>query len=153
MAKNRVIITAGDAIKKELTLISGTATAATFVMPAAGGVAPATANYVGQIGVVDFSSIDGMNAGFDGSLMKSGNIAQQDLITYEAGDQIPILYPTNGCIINVYAVAAAYADGDLIGVGAGGAAAVVTDAATAFGVCRETVTLSAADKILVEVLK
>lgn len=97
MAKNIVILTAGEAIKREARLMSGTSQPGMFVVPTAdadkdiltdkstGSVIVNADGTSPQIAVVDLTSANGM--AWD--------------ITYATGDQIPILYPTNGCIINV----------------------------------------------------
>jgi len=107
MAANRVILTAGEALKREAKLMSGTITPGRFVMPASnterteegwddkstGAVVPATAGYRDQFSVVDLSSINGM--------AWINDYKKDSPFSYNETDQIPILYPTNGCIVNV----------------------------------------------------
>lgn len=152
MAANRVILTAGEAIKREARLMSGTTRAGLFVMPAAnpgwteadkstGAVAPATAGYRDQIAITDLSSLNALS--WD-------DVANP-------GDQIAILYPTNGCIVNVLLDASAsgtIAKGSKVAIGAGGGIVAGGDS-DFIGVANETIVVAEANprRIKVEVLK
>lgn len=155
MAKNKVILTAGECIKREGRLMSGNSAPGLFVMPAenadrneltdksTAAFAPTTAGYVRQIAIADLSSLNGMD--------------WND--TYVAGDQIPVLYPTNGCIVNVRCAAtSAIAMGANVAVDATGAIVAATGEEDAIGIANEN--WDPADypegeikKIKVEVLK
>lgn len=157
MAKNKVILTAGEAIKREGRLMSGTSAPGLFVMPAenadkdiltdksTAAYAPTTAGYVRQIAVVDLSSKNGMD--------------WND--TFVEGDQIPVIYPTNGCIVNVRCASdAAIAMGANVAVDATGAIVAATGDADAIGIANENWDPADYDtaggeiaKIKVEVLK
>lgn len=155
MAANRVLVTAGWTIKREGRLMTGSVRPFTFVMPAAnadkniatdkstGDFAPATANYVDQIAVVDLSSTNGMEV--------------EDV--FVTGDQIPVVFPTNGTQLNVFANAGEYTIGGFVAIGANGMLSPGTDAATAIGISRENVTIASPEpgalpgKVKMEVLK
>lgn len=149
MAKNLPIITAGDdVLKRECKLMSGTVKPGDFVMNAAnaaydeitdkstGAVAPATANYVAQVAIADLSSINGM-----GWTVDAPGVVGSDF-TYVTGDQIPVLYPTNGVICNVNidsGATGAVAIGNYLAVGANHGVQVTATADEAIGIAREAI--------------
>jgi hypothetical protein len=137
MAANRPILTAGDALKKEKVL-TGSAIPATFASASGAGVETAAADYVEQVAVFDYTGANGVDF---------------DHTAYAEGDQVPVLYPTNGCEINVALdpASGAVTAGDYLGAGAGGKAVKVVDVTTALGVALENAAAGAGGKILMEV--
>ena len=145
MAENRVILVSGNAIKQEQALVAtGPVFAGSFVMPSAGGVDLPTADYASQIAVVDFTSLDGMNS-------RMGDTGANG---YFNNDQIPVLYPTNGCLVNVLTIDDGISVGDDISIDATGLAAT---GGTAIGIARGDATpVPGSDtyfRVLMEVLK
>ena len=144
MANNRVTLVSGNADKREQPYV-GTTTiyGGTFVMPVAGGVDLPTAGYDKQIAIADFTSLDGMNS----------RMGEQGMIGYNENDQIPILYPTNGCYVNVLTKSDTIVDGDGIGIDAEGLAV----SGGTIGIARgESTSVPGSDdyfRVLVEVLK
>lgn len=91
MANNKVILTAGEAIKKEGPVSAnigptGRVFPGTFVMRTADGYLPADGT-AKEVAIVDYSSVNGMERGVD--------------VFYQAGDQIPVLYPQVAAEVNV----------------------------------------------------
>lgn len=141
MGAYRPILINGDALKKEKKLITGPVVPGTFVKVSGAGVVAAPAESVGQTAIVDYTGANGVN--WTGT-------------TYVTGDQIPVIYPTNGCEVNVLVdpASAAIAVGDNIAVGAGGKAGKAASVAVAVGVALEAAAIPAnGGKILMEVLK
>ena len=87
MAKNKVIVTAGEALKKEGALATGQSNIrpGSFVDFGTGGYAIAGAT-TKEVAIVDYTSVDGMDFG---------------VTKYNAGDQIPVVYPETGAEVNV----------------------------------------------------
>ena len=134
MAKNKVILTSGTSDKRECRYTGADIAPGIFVMPttesattqtgvngSTGLVTVAAASYTDQIAVADLSSVNGMSWE----------------TKFADGDQIAVLYPTNGCIINVRCGSTAdIAIGTKIAIGADGKA-VSTSGSDAIGVANE----------------
>lgn len=139
MAKTKVILVAGEALKKEKNFGGTTGVPGQLVANSAGEVVLAAASYADNIMVLDLSSANGFD--IDG--------------TYGEDSQVPVLYPTNGCVLNVVmdSGAATITKGDKLYWTGTGVKKVAASEPALF-VAAETKTYAATDKrILVEVVK
>ena len=143
MAKNKVIVTAGEALKKEGKLAVGqVALPGTFVSYGVNGYSPANAN-VKEIAIVDYSSVNGMDI---------------DDTVYIEEDQLPVLYPEAGAEVNVLidgTNAETFNDGELVAISNNGMAKPFVDieGGTVIGRAKETISndAGATGKVKVEV--
>ena len=105
MANNKVILTAGEAIKKEgLVAESQTILGGTFVANGVGGYSANAGTLANEIAIADYSSLTGMDP---------------DASAYVAGDQFPILYPCAGSEVNVVANAGTFIKGQNVIISSG----------------------------------
>lgn len=152
MAKNRVIVTAGKAIKKEKILLGTHSNPGEIMMNVVDDaqikVQNATTNVRPMpLQIVDYGSTNGMA----GPLNAQHTEYVGDV--YQAGDQIPLLTPYSGSIVNILgAVNTAYNMGDLVTPNGIGQMIVTADPAEAFGMVMEDVPAQAINQyVLVEV--